>query len=150
MKKLNIVFAIVVIVLIRGTLSAQTVGEHHKNLAKHHEAILKSTTNISNGTSKDPKKNSEDIGTNLDSAKIQHAEIQSKQSATDKTASQQHHDIIAKNHANSVRYNEALKQELAKPNPDKAKIKQNTLSISNEVNEAKKHHEEIKKLTGKK
>jgi hypothetical protein len=149
MKTLRFILIASIVVSGIATTYAQTVDENHKNLSKHHETIIKNTTEVTNGTAKDVKKNTEETGTNLENAQKQHAEIQAKQSAGDKNISQQHHEIIAKNHANALRYNESIKQELAKPNPDKAKIRQNSLSITNEVNEAKKHHEEIKKKTGK-
>jgi cell wall-associated NlpC family hydrolase len=148
MKTSQLLTASLIALCSIGFVHAQTPVQPHQKLAKYHESILKKTTEINTANNDDAKKKAQEIGATLDSAKVQHQAIQAQQSTSQKTFSQQHLDIIAKNHAHSVQYNEELKKELAKPNPDKSKIKQNTFSIAYEVNEAKKHHEEIKKNAG--
>jgi hypothetical protein len=149
MRKIQLLTAAALIFIFNiGFIHAQTLSQPHKKLARYHESILKNANEINSVSNQEAKKKAQEISTSLDSAKMQHATILKEQTPAQKTSSQQHLDMIAKNHEHSVRYNEELKKELANPNPDKSKVKQNTFNIAYEVNEAKKHHEEIKKNAG--
>jgi hypothetical protein len=151
MKKAQFMFTAI---LALGALSfsnsnAQTVEENHKKLAEHHTAVLKKSGELSTGTATDKKKTTTEIGTNIEGAKKQHGELETKQTEKDKTVSKVHHDAIKKHHANATKHHMALKTEVEKPNPDPAKVKEHSTNVNNEMKKTEKHHTEIKKKTGK-
>jgi len=128
--------------------TAQAEDEHSKKLTHHHETILKESEKIQDEKVTAEKGHTAEMEKHLESAKIQHAKMQSKLTPEQKEATKAHHEAIEKQHATATASHKVLKDELEKSYPDKVKVKKHAAKIHESITAAEAEHNEIKKKTG--
>ena len=130
-----------------GTAFAQSTPadkENHDKLTEHHKNAKEHSDAIASGKSKsieEHKKHATEAGKSLNEAKSRHGKIK----AADKGKNSEAHAAIEKNHADADKHLKSLNDELAKPKPDEAKVKEHAKNHSDAIDKAHQEHEKLKK-----
>ncbi len=148
MNTAKLLLASVTLLFFVYSSTAQAIDEHSKKLSHHHTTIIKESGHLQEEKLNAEKAHTEEMGKHIESAKIQHAKLQSNLTPEQKAATKENHEAIEKHHATATASYKVLKDELEKPYPDKVKVKKHAQKVNESITAAEQEHTEIKKKTG--